>query len=170
MVSSVSLPRVLTVSRICSRYVRHQAQKARCWSKRARSGSGRVPSRYSVMSSTSSLQLIPVGSIAIRAGQFSLDRFQVLLQHRPHLRARAMEQYPLISLGNAQKVTHFFGRPFLDVAQSYHLPLVGWKGVNRLLDDRTGFLSQKALFRVRAPGFWRCGPVVGPLVVGPAEA
>src|SRR5713226_2437226 len=138
MVSSVSLPRVLTVSRICSRYVRHQAQKARCWSKRARSGSGRVPSMYSVMSSTSSLQLIPVGSVAIRAGQFSSDRFEVLLQHRPHLRARAMEQYPLIGLGNDQNVTHLLGRPFLDVAQVNYFPLVGRKGVNRFLDDRTG--------------------------------
>src|SRR3712207_5468300 len=96
----------------------HLEQSARCASSRVRSPAGSVPSRYSVTSSTSSLQFSSPFTI-VSDSPF----VEVALERLPHLGTRAMQQHSLISLGDSQSITDLFRGPPLDVAQGDHFSL-----------------------------------------------
>src|SRR6516225_7824494 len=72
-------------------------------------------------------------------------RLEVLLERAAHLRSAPMEQYPLVGLGDVQRVTDLGGRPSLDVAERHHLVLRWGEGSHRLTHDVDGFACLEAL-------------------------
>ncbi len=77
---------------------------------------------------------------------FSLLIPKVLLKRTPHLRPGAVEEDPLIPLGNAEGAADFLRCPSLDVAQDDDLLLIGWQGFDRSFKAHACFLRQQALF------------------------
>ena len=77
---------------------------------------------------------------------FSLLFLKVPLKRTPYLRPGAVEEDPLIPLGNAEGAADFIRCPSLDVAQDDDLPLIGRQGFDRSFKAQMCFLQQQALF------------------------
>ena len=76
--------------------------------------------------SSSSIVMVECGFI-----QHVLLFLKVLLKGTPYLRPGAVEEDPLIPLGNAQGAADFIRCPSLQVAQDDDLPLIGRQGFDR---------------------------------------
>jgi hypothetical protein len=91
-----------------------------------------------------SLQIAGIRSSLIV--MFSLLFLKVLLKRTPYLRPGAVEEHPLIPLGNAEGAAYFIRCPSLNVAQDDDLPLIGRQGFDRSFKAQACFLRQQALF------------------------
>ncbi len=81
-----------------------------------------------------------------------------------------MEQYPLISLGDLQSVTHFFSGPAVNVAHREDESLRLRKQVDGAADGIHGFTAQELRFGIGVPWAWRNCPVIGVTVIAGAES
>src|SRR5215831_6313036 len=61
---------------------------------------------------------------------------QVLVKDFPDPRARAVQQHPLISVADSERVAHLARGPALEVTQGDHHPLAVWQLLDRLCDHR----------------------------------
>src|SRR6266542_2693873 len=114
--------------------MRQPRHTSRCVSNRARSTGGRAPSRYSVMSSTSSLHVSSWAASCDRPlGPNRSNIFIHILLHRSsNLASGPMQEDSLVGLGDFEDVTDLPGAPALDVPQCDHLSLVRGEGVDGL--------------------------------------
>src|SRR5438105_5054360 len=72
-----------------------------------------------------------------------------------------MEQYPLIGLADAERVTNLFAVPALDVTQGKDRPLRGRKRLDRLSEQLAGFHRDERVLgprlRLHRPVPWPAG-------------
>ena len=106
----------------------------------------------------------PAPRAPCRSGRVPSRRLarQVGLQRAPHLRARAMQEHPLIGLRQVERVTNLLRGPAQGVAQSDRLGLHRRKPVDRPADDGEGLALEESI--LRDPG-----PIVGQRRPGPAR-
>src|SRR5919201_390045 len=119
------------------------------WSwKRSRSVRERAPSTYSVTSSVISLQL-----------NMALCSAEVPLQRLTHLRARAVEEHPLIRHRDTEKITCLLGTHTLEVPQRDDGALaLGQRGHDVLHHLHRLLAPEQLLGRLRRPGVGRVLP------------
>src|SRR3954467_5573200 len=107
-----------------------------CISNRDRSPGGSSSSRYSVTSSTSSLQLISVTAV-------TLHPVEVALQLTADLRARSVQQDPLVRVADLERCTYLLRGPAFDIAHRDDDPLALGKPLDRLAHARHRLLREQ---------------------------
>src|SRR6266511_5965652 len=152
--------------------MRQPRHTSRCVSNRARSTGGRAPSRYSVMSSTSSLHVSSWAASCDRPlGPNRSNIFIHILLHRSsNLASGPMQEDSLVGLGDFEDVTDLPGAPALDVPQCDHLSLVRGEGVDGLGQVIETLARRGPRFGGAFPAGGGLGPSARPLVVRPSES
>ena len=109
------------------------------------------------------------------AGQFASIRshylrpFQIPFQLPSHLRARPVQQDPLMGLRDRQDVTDLRGRESFDVTHGDDNSLIRGQGIDRLLHEGAGLMGEEPLLRRLVPVLRKAHPVPDPLVTGREE-
>src|SRR6266508_2699481 len=152
--------------------MRQPRHSPRCLSNRARSTGGRTSSRYSVISSTSSLHVSsPAASRDRPLGpNRSSTLIEILLHGSSNLASSPMQEDSLVGLGDLGDVTDLPGAPALHIPQGDHLSLARGEGVDGLGQVIETLPREEPRFGGAFPAGGGLGPSARPIVVRPSES